>query len=91
MVTNQVNATLAPARLVRTASYAALLDEGLSSPWQRAKRDPDAPQPVYLGPRTVRWRLDDIEAYIARKTSEKLTARMGRTRGVARAKQEGRK
>jgi predicted DNA-binding transcriptional regulator AlpA len=91
VVTNQAIAMPAPARLVRTASYAALLDEGLSSPWQRAKRDPAAPQPVYLGPRTVRWRLEEIEAFIARKTGEKLAARLGGKRGVAKSKRDGQK
>lgn len=86
MVTNQATATPALARMVRTASYAALLDEGLSSPWQRAKRDPSAPQPVYIGPRSVRWRLDEIEAFIARKTSEKLAERQGRKLGAAQRK-----
>lgn len=32
--------------------------------WRRRKNDPNFPQPIYIGVRTVRFRLADVEAYI---------------------------
>ncbi|MFM5013648.1 helix-turn-helix transcriptional regulator [Aeromonas veronii] len=39
---------------------------GISRPtlWRRRKDDPAFPQPVYIGPRAVRFKLSDVEAYI---------------------------
>jgi predicted DNA-binding transcriptional regulator AlpA len=62
-------------RLITTNAYADMCGEGRTSPWQRARRDPAAPQPMYLGPRTVRWDLDAIELFIAKMTATKRAAR----------------
>lgn len=32
--------------------------------WRRRKDDPNFPQPIYIGVRTVRFRLADVETYI---------------------------
>lgn len=51
--------------LLLTDTEAAALF-GISRPtlWRWRKDVPNFPQPVKIGPRTVRYRLADIEAYI---------------------------
>lgn len=37
--------------------------------WRWVNVLPDFPQPIKLGPNTTRWRLDDIEAWEARRAA----------------------
>ncbi len=58
---------------------------GISRPtlWRRRKDDPAFPQPVYIGPRAVRFKQVDVEAYIERLLAKGLTI-PSYERGVAR-------
>ena len=44
---------------------AAVTNEGISTHWAKAKRDPNHPQPIRLSAKCTRFRVGDIRAYLA--------------------------
>jgi predicted DNA-binding transcriptional regulator AlpA len=48
---------------------------GLSTFWLKAKTDPDFPPLISLGAKATVVRGCDLEAYVAKKTEERLAAR----------------
>jgi predicted DNA-binding transcriptional regulator AlpA len=45
--------------------FAAVTNEGVSTLWAKAKRNPKHPQPIRLGAKCTRFRVGDIRAYLA--------------------------
>ena len=52
----------------READILALIGASKATLW-RWRRDGSFPQPVELGPNTVAWRREDVEAWIASRPS----------------------
>jgi predicted DNA-binding transcriptional regulator AlpA len=60
--------------LLDVRAVARLLDVHQRSVWRLAALSEadqgDFPKPIRIGPKTVRWRLRDIETYVARLAGE---------------------
>lgn len=60
---------LPDAALIAIRPLATVLGKGVSSAWRDIKTDPDFPQPIRLSAGCTRFRVGDIRAYLAKKTS----------------------
>ncbi|TXL62459.1 helix-turn-helix transcriptional regulator [Zeimonas arvi] len=78
--------------LVTAADASALLSVGETRFYQLRAERADFPTPVMLGPRCIRYRTADIEAFVERLASESapqpepVQLAAGRSRGQARRK-----
>lgn len=63
--------TPAPDRLLTTREACERYGLKRTAFWERGRRDPSFPQPLYIGDRSPRWSQQAIDAYIARKTAER--------------------
>lgn len=57
-------------QLITVKQIAALAEAGESTVWKWAKVDPAFPKPLRLSKRSTRWRLAEIEAWLAAKQTE---------------------
>ena len=53
-----------PSQLLTQRAVCEALAISRPTLWRWRKGDPAFPQPVYIGPRAVRFKLSDVEAYI---------------------------
>lgn len=60
---------LPDAALIAIKALATVLGKGVSTAWRDIKNDPDFPQPIRLGAGCTRFKVGDIRAYLAKKTS----------------------
>lgn len=60
---------LPDAALIAIRPLATVLGKGVSSAWRDIKTDPDFPQPIRLSAGCTRFKVGDIRAYLAKKTS----------------------
>jgi len=69
---HDVDRRLAGVTLLDVRTVARLLDISQREVWRKSGMartgHSDFPQPLRFGPKTVRWRLSDLEAYVARHT-----------------------
>ena len=79
----------APDRLLTTMEACERYGLGRTAWWERGRRDPAFPKPRYIGARTPRWSVNEIEAYIAAKTAEKPPRKLIDKAGVQPVVQEG--
>jgi len=52
-------------RLVRTTEAARYLGVSVPTLWRWARERPNFPRPQRLGPRSSRWDLTDVDAWLA--------------------------
>lgn len=50
--------------MVDVKEAAAMLSIGESTVWKKVKEDPSFPQPVRLGPKCTRFKVDDIRKWV---------------------------
>lgn len=63
--------SIQPAAL-RPRDAAAYVGVGISTMWNRAKKDPTFPKPRKLGPCTTVWMRQELDAYLDRAAKEVL-------------------
>lgn len=59
----------APARLLKMLDWETVYATPRSTVYHRMKTDPTFPKPVRMGPRCVRWKADEVEAWIASRSN----------------------
>jgi predicted DNA-binding transcriptional regulator AlpA len=76
MATNR-NAAPAPDRLLTTKEACERYGLGRTAWWERGRRDPAFPKPRYIGARSPRWSVNEIESYIAERTAARALRQAG--------------